>query len=57
MLNRDEYFFDLCREAGFFVDDPADWAAMAVFAREVRVQESAEYQRLTNKSTNDTILA
>lgn len=57
MLNRDEYFFDLCREAGFVVDDPADWAAMAVFAREVRVQESAEYQRLTNKSTNDTILA
>ena len=33
--NRDEYFFDLCRDAGFHVDDPADWSAMAVFAKEL----------------------
>lgn len=33
--NRDEYFFDLCREAGFRVDDPGDWSAMSTFGREL----------------------
>lgn len=44
MSNRDEYLYDILREAGLNMDDPHDWVNIGILLSEPEVQDFMKYR-------------